>query len=83
GGVNTNVMTSGIAVAELLRAQYPLDEKSIKSEKDSQVKGLSGKMIKSVLLNIFISLENIPSPTHKMIVILTIISQSYKETQAV
>lgn len=50
GGVNTNVMTSGIAVAELLRTQYPLDEKSVKSEKNSQVKGLSGKMIKNVLL---------------------------------
>lgn len=33
GHVNTNVMTSGIAVAELLREQFPLTEDSIKSEK--------------------------------------------------
>lgn len=49
GNVNTNVMTSGMAVAELLRDQYPLTGASIKSEKNSQVKGLSGALVKKVL----------------------------------
>ena len=49
GGVNTNVMTSGIAVAELLRTTFPLTAESVKSKKEGQVKGLSGKFIKQVL----------------------------------
>lgn len=49
GNVNTNVMTSGIAVAELLKDQFPLTADSIKSEKNSQVKGLSGALIKRIL----------------------------------
>ena len=49
GNVNTNVMTSGIAVADLLREHFPLTEDAIKSEKNSQVKGLSGSRIKKVL----------------------------------
>lgn len=49
GSVNTNVMASGLAIAELLRACFPLTEESIKSEKNSQVKGLSGKLIKDLL----------------------------------
>lgn len=49
GNVNTNVMAAGIAVAELLRDHFPLTADSIKSEKNSQVKGLSGKLIKTVL----------------------------------
>lgn len=49
GNVNTNVMASGLAIAELLRVQFPLSEDSIKSEKNSQVKGLSGKLIKDIL----------------------------------
>lgn len=51
GGVNTNVMTSGMAIAELLRNQFPLTAESIKSEKNSQVKGLSGSLAKRVLSN--------------------------------
>ena len=49
GSVNTNVMTSGMAVAELLRDHFPLTPESIKSEKNSQVKGLSGKLVKDIL----------------------------------
>lgn len=49
GAVNTNVMTSGIAIAELLRQQFPLTAKSIRSEGKSQVKGLSGTLAKKVL----------------------------------
>lgn len=49
GGVNTNVMTSGMAVAELLNECFPLTAESIKSEKKSQVKGLSGTLAKRVL----------------------------------
>lgn len=49
GGVNTNVMTSGMAVAELLCDQFPLTNESIQSEKKSQVKGLSGALAKRVL----------------------------------
>lgn len=49
GHVNTNVMTGGIAVAELLREHFPLTEESVKSENGSQVKGLSGSMIKRIL----------------------------------
>lgn len=49
GSVNTNVMTSGLAVAELLRSEYPLTVDSIKSEKNSQVKGLSGTLVKHIL----------------------------------
>lgn len=49
GNVNTNVMTGGIAVAELLRTQFPLTEDNIKSANGSQVKGLSGTLAKRVL----------------------------------
>ena len=51
GGINTNVMTSGMAVAELLRGGFPLTAESIKSNKESQVKGLSGALIKRILAN--------------------------------
>lgn len=49
GSVNTNVMTSGIAIAELLSDFFPLTAESIRSAKKSQVKGLSGSLIKRVL----------------------------------
>lgn len=49
GSVTTNVMTSGLAVAELLRTSFPLTEDTIKSQKNSQVKGLSGPRIKEIL----------------------------------
>lgn len=49
GGVNTNVMTSGIAVADLLRSTFPLTAESLKTKKEGQVKGLSGDFIKQVL----------------------------------
>ena len=49
GNVNTNVMTSGMAIGELLRDHFPLTADTIKSEKNSQVKGLSGKLVKTVL----------------------------------
>ncbi len=49
GGVNTNVMASGIAVAELLRDRFPLAPKDVESKNGSQVKGLSGKLVKNVL----------------------------------
>jgi hypothetical protein len=49
GHVNTNVMTSGMAVAELLRHDFPLNADNVKSEKGSQVKGLSGGLAKKVL----------------------------------
>lgn len=49
GNVTTNVMTSGLAVAELLRDTFPLTEDAIRSPKKSQVKGLSGSSIKKIL----------------------------------
>ena len=49
GSVNTNVMTSGIAVSGLLRETFPLTAGAVKSDKGSQVKGLSGASIKKVL----------------------------------
>lgn len=49
GGVNTNVMTGGLAVAELLRHTFPLTADSVKTKNESQVKGLSGAFIKRIL----------------------------------
>ena len=49
GKVNTNVMTSGIAVAELLRQQFPLKRETLRTDNQSQVRGLSGSLIKRVL----------------------------------
>lgn len=49
GGVNTNVMTSGIAVAELLRDGFPLASEDVESKNGSQVKGLGGSLVKKVL----------------------------------
>lgn len=49
GSVNTNVMAGGIAIAELLRDCFPLTAESVKSENESQVKGLSGALIKRIL----------------------------------
>ena len=49
GNVNTNVMTSGIAIAELLKTQWPLTKDSITTRGGSQVKGMSGGLIKRVL----------------------------------
>ena len=49
GNVNTNVMCVGVAIAELLKSDFPLTEDIVKSEKKSQVRGLSGSMISRVL----------------------------------
>lgn len=49
GSMNRNVMAVGIAVSHLLRTYFPLDEKAIKTDGKSQVRGLSGKLIESVL----------------------------------
>lgn len=49
GRVNTNVMCVGLAVAELLKSDFPLTEDIVRSDKGSQVRGLSGNMISRVL----------------------------------
>ena len=49
GHVNSNVMTSALAVAELLRDEFPLTEEHILSNGGSQVHGLSGNFVKKVL----------------------------------
>lgn len=49
GHVNTNVMTVGIAVAELMRSAFPLTESLVKSRNQSQVRGLSRTLITRVL----------------------------------
>lgn len=49
GNVNTNVTCVGLAVAELLKKNFPLTDDVVKSEKGSQVRGLSGSMVSRVL----------------------------------
>ena len=49
GNVNTNVMCVGLAVAELLKEHFPLTDEIVKSDKGSQVRGLSGSMVSRVL----------------------------------
>ena len=49
GNVNTNVMCVGLAVAELLKTTFPLTDDVVKTEKGSQVRGLSGSMVSRVL----------------------------------
>ena len=49
GNVNTNIMCVGLAVAELLKNDFPLTDGIVKSEKGSQVRGLSGTMVSRVL----------------------------------
>ena len=49
GNVNTNIMCVGLAVAELLKNSFPLTDKIVKSENDSQVRGLSGSMVSRIL----------------------------------
>lgn len=49
GSVNTNIMCVGVAIAELLKNDFPLTDDIVKSEKKSQVRGLSGGMISRVL----------------------------------
>ena len=49
GNVNTNIMCVGLAVAELLKNDFPLTDDIVKSEKGSQVRGLSGAMVSRVL----------------------------------
>lgn len=49
GHVNTNVMTSALAVAELLRDEFPLTKEHVLSHGGTQVHGLSGPFVKRVL----------------------------------
>lgn len=49
GNVNTNIMCVGVAVAELFKNDFPLTDGVVKSEKKSQVRGLSGGMVSRVL----------------------------------
>ena len=49
GNVNTNIMCVGLAIAELLKNDFPLTDDIVKSEKGSQVRGLSGSMVSRVL----------------------------------
>ena len=49
GNVNTNIMCVGLAVAELLKTAFPLTDEVVKSDKGSQVRGLSGGMVSRVL----------------------------------
>ncbi len=49
GNINTNVMTVGIAVAELMKTNFPLTEDVVKSKNQSQVRGLSRTLISRVL----------------------------------
>ena len=49
GNVNTNVMTVGIAIAELLKSSYPLFDDVVKSRNQSQVRGLSRTLISRIL----------------------------------
>ena len=37
GSVNTNIMCVGVAIAELLKSDFPLTDDIVKSEKKSQV----------------------------------------------
>lgn len=49
GNINTNVMTVGIAIAELMKANFPLTEDVVKSKNQSQVRGLSRTLVSRVL----------------------------------
>lgn len=49
GNVNTNVMTVGIAVAELMKTVFPLTDDIVKSKNQSQVRGLSRALVSRVL----------------------------------
>lgn len=49
GKVNTNAMTVGIAVAELLKSNYPLTDDVVKSRNQGQVKGLSRTLVSRIL----------------------------------
>ena len=49
GNVNTNVMTVGIAVAELMKTDFPLTDDIVKSKNQSQVRGLSRALVSRVL----------------------------------
>ena len=51
GRVNTNVMTAGIAVAELLKRNYPLTTENVSTKNGSQVRGLSGSFVRKVLID--------------------------------
>ena len=49
GNVNRNVMAVGIGISELLQNRFPLTDDYVQSDKGSQVRGLSGACIKTVL----------------------------------
>ncbi len=49
GNVNRNVMAVGIGISELLQNRFPLTDYYVQSDKGSQVRGLSGACIKTVL----------------------------------
>lgn len=49
GNVHTNIMCVGIAVSELLKSSFPLTEDIVRTEKKTQVRGLSGSLVSRVL----------------------------------
>ena len=49
GNVNTNVMCVGLAIAELMKNDFPLTADIVKTDEGSQVRGLSGSMVSRVL----------------------------------
>lgn len=49
GNVSRNVMAVGIGISELLQNRFPLTNDYVQSDKGSQVRGLSGACIKTVL----------------------------------
>lgn len=49
GSINTNVMCVGLAIAELLKNNFPLTEEIVKTDEGSQVRGLSGAMVSRIL----------------------------------
>lgn len=49
GNVNTNIMCVGLAIAELLKNDFPLTDDVVKTDEGSQVRGLSGGMVSRVL----------------------------------
>jgi len=49
GNVNTNVMCVGLAIAELMKSDFPLTADIVKTDEGSQVRGLSGSMVSRVL----------------------------------
>ena len=48
GNINTNVMCVGLAVSELLKSDFPITDDVVKTDKGSQVRGLSGSMVSRV-----------------------------------